>query len=521
MPSDLTRGQRIIVTIGVMLAMLLAALDQTIVGTALPRIVSELQGLDFYAWVATSYLVASTTMTPIAGKLGDLFGRKPMFLIGMVGFVLASALCGQAQDMVELVAVRGLQGLFAGVLMSTAFASIGELYTPMQRARVQGAFGGVFGLASIIGPTVGGYLTDNLSWRWVFYVNLPVGILAILVILFSMPYVKSKASWRDIDFVGAFALAAGLVPLLIAFSLSSTHGWGSPEVLALFAVAAAVLVGFFFIERRTAHPVVPFELFRDRTFTVSVVTTFFVSVGMFGSILFVPIIYQGVLGVSATNSGALITPMMFGLIGASIMTGQLMTRIRYYRFLGTVGIAILLVGLWLLSQVSVTTQGIEIVRDLVIVGLGVGATMPLYINAVQSSAPRHLLGVVSSQIQLWRQLGGTIGIAVLGSVLAQQLPARIAEQVRSLDLSPAARTALAQGGGNAQSLFDPARLAAIPAPVLQAVRTALAGTIHDLFLYASVAVVFALVASVFLADVPLRGRERGRTATEASPAFGD
>src|SRR5207253_1908938 len=289
--EGLTRWRTIAVVAGTMLALLLAALDQTIVGTAMPRIVAELNGLSYYSWVITAYLVASTIMVPIAGKLGDLFGRKPFLLAGMIGFVVASALCGQSHSMLELVAFRTIQGLFGGMLFATVFAVIGDLFPPARRARLAGLFGAVFGLSSIVGPTAGGYITDTWGWRWVFYVNLPVGLIAVLMVLATMPFVRSSASIRDIDFPGAAALIAGLVPL----------------------------------------------------------------------------IYQGVPPVTATHSGQLLTPMMLGLIVASTLIGQAMVRIRYYRFLGTAGVAVMLVGMWLLSQVTVSTPKLEVVRDIVIV----------------------------------------------------------------------------------------------------------------------------------------------------------
>src|SRR5213083_3028949 len=245
MPGEMTRNAKIFATVGVGLALFLAALDQTIVGTALPRIVSELNGLEFYAWVATGYMVTSTTLTPIAGKLGDLFGRKPFLLVGMIGFVLASALCGQAQNMTELVAFRAIQGIFGGVLFASVFATLADLFPPDVRARMQGIFGGIFGLASVVGPTVGGYLTDNVGWRWVFYVNVPVGLAAILVVFLTMPRTQHNATWRDIDFPGAVALTAGLAPLLVAFSITRDHAWGSVEVLGLLGVGAVVLAVFY------------------------------------------------------------------------------------------------------------------------------------------------------------------------------------------------------------------------------------------------------------------------------------
>src|SRR5881409_690476 len=410
MPAEMDRTARILASIGVGLALFLAALDQTIVGTALPRIVGELNGLEYFAWVATAYMVTSTTTTPIAGKLGDLFGRKPFLLVGMIGFVLASALCGQAQDMMELVIFRGIQGLFGGVLFASVFASLADLFPPRTRARIQGVFGGIFGIASVVGPTIGGYLTDNAGWRWVFYVNVPVGILAVAVVFFTMPSTKHNASWRDIDFLGAGLLAATLVPLLVGSSI----------------------------------------------------TRFFVAFGMFGAIVYIGLVYQGVLGIGATNSGLLATPMMVGLIGASIVTGQLMIRITRYRFLGTIGLIVMVLGLYGLAQVNIGTPEIEVVRDLVMVGIGLGVSMPLYINATQSALPREYLGVATSQIQFWRNVGGTVGVAILGAVVSHQLPQRIQTQVAALNLPPQVLASL-PSGGSAQAIFDPARIAAAKA----------------------------------------------------------
>ena len=519
--AGLSRWATIGVVAGTMMALLLAALDQTIVGTAMPRIVADLNGLNYYSWVITAYLVSSTIMVPIAGKLGDLFGRKPFLLAGMVGFVAASALCGQSHNMIELIVFRSIQGLFGGILFATVFAVIGDLFPPARRARLQGLFGAVFGLSSILGPTAGGYITDNWGWRWVFYVNFPVGLIAVLLVLSTMPYVRSKASVRDIDFAGAAALSAGLVPLMIALSITRDHAWTSPEVLGLLGLAAVMLIAFFLIERRSEHPIVPFSLFRNSTFSVSMIAGFISGFGMFGTIVFVPLLYQGVLGVTATNSGQLLTPMMLGLIVASTIVGQAMVRIRYYRFLGTAGIALMMLGMWLLSQVTASTSSLEVVRDIVLVGAGLGATFPLFINAVQSALPRQYLGVGSSQVQFWRQIGGTLGTAVLGSILSQRLPVNIAAQIRSLHI-PAQAARLVPTSGSPQTLFDPAQIAAHRAQaaaagpqaaalfdqVLHAIRMGLATTLHEVFLYGGAILIVALIASVFLKDVPLRGRER-------------
>jgi EmrB/QacA subfamily drug resistance transporter len=500
----------------VALALFLAALDQTIVGTALPRIVAELNGLDYFAWVATAYLVTSTVLTPIAGKLGDLFGRKPFLLAGMIGFVIASALCGQSQNMEELIAFRALQGIFGGVLFASVFATIGDLYSPAQRARLQGVFAGIFGIASVVGPVVGGYLTDNLTWRWVFYVNVPVGIAAIVAVFLTLPSVRHAASWRDIDFAGAFTLAGTLVPLLIALSITRDHDFTSPEVVGLLLVAAVMGAIFFVVERRTDHPVVPFDLWKNPTFAVSTAIGFLLGFAMFGAILFVGLVYQGVLGMPATNSGLLITPLMAGLIISSIITGQLMVRMKRYRYLGTVGAAVLTIGLYLLAQVTVGTPEIEVVAYLVLIGLGVGVGMPLYLNATQSAVDQRYLGVVSSQIQFWRNIGSTVGVAILGAVLSHELTQKIVASI------PPQLAGALPANGNAQAIFDPAVMQRIPPPVLVAIRSALASSLHDIFLIAAAVAALSVVLSLFLQEVPLRGRTSPvrRSEAEAAPAFG-
>jgi len=514
--AGLSRNRVILATAGTMLALLLAALDQTIVGTAIPRIVADLNGLDRLAWVTTAYLVTSTTMTPIAGKLGDLFGRKPFMLVGMIGFVITSALCGLSQNMTELIVARGVQGIFGGVLFATVFTVIGDLFPPEQRGRTAGLFGAVFGLSSVIGPTAGGWITDHWGWRWVFEVNIPVGIIAVAVVLIGLPYVRSKASWRDIDFVGAVSLAGGIVPLLIALSITRDHSWGSPEVLGLLAFAALMLAVFVFTEGRVKQPIVPLHLFKNTTFSVSMIVGFLTAFGMFGSILFTPLVFQGVLGISATNSGALITPMMFGLLGASTLTGFVMRRIRYYRYLGTGGVVIMIFGMWLLSQITPGTPEWHVVVDLIVVGTGLGVTFPLYLTAVQTALPRQFMGVASSQIQFWRNLGGTVGSSILGAVLANRLPDYLTTRVAALHLPPQVLGSLPKGG-SANSILDPVLLAKLPPAFVTAIRYALSDTLHDIYLFAGAVLVVALVSTVFMKEVPLTSAPARAGFGEAAP----
>ncbi|HVH66069.1 MAG TPA: MDR family MFS transporter [Candidatus Acidoferrum sp.] len=524
--TELSRRIKVLATVGVMLALLLAALDQTIVGTALPRIVAELNGLDRYSWLITGYLVASTVVVPVAGKMGDLFGRKPFLIAGMIGFVGASALCGLSQDMNQLIVFRIIQGLFGGMLFASAFTVLADIFPPAQRARMQGLFGGVFGLASIVGPVVGGYVTDNWGWRWVFYVNLPVGLLGALVVAGFLPFVRTKASWRDIDIWGSAALAAGLIPILIALSVAKDQGWTSFEVLGLLALGAAMLIAFFVIEQRAKEPIVPFNLFKNRVFAVSMIVGFLSALGMFGMIIFIPLETQGVLGVSVTNSGLLLTPMMLGLIVASVLAGQLMVRIRHYHYLGTIGAALMIVGIYVVAQTTTSTSQATLTAAIIIVGAGLGITFPLYINAVQSALPIRYLGVGTSQIQFWRNIGGTVSSAVLGSLLAQRLPGAIQNQVAKLHLPAGFRLPSSASSNNPNALLDPAKIADAKAKlppqaaalfdqVMHATREALAATLHDIFLVAIVLIGLALIASLFMPDVPLRARAR-----EQQPALG-
>jgi EmrB/QacA subfamily drug resistance transporter len=478
MTQGRSQAQVVLATAGVALALLLAALDQTVVGVAMPRIVRELHGLAYYAWVTTAYLVTSTALVPVAGKLGDMFGRKPFLLAGMFGFVGASALCGMSQDMVQLVLFRGLQGVFGGVLFASTFAVLADIFPPTARARMSGVFGAVFGLSSVIGPPLGGYLTDGPGWRWAFYVNVPVGIVAVLLVASQLPVVRSSARLRDIDWAGTSLLFAGLAPLLVGLSMTRDHAWTSIEVLGLFAIAAVMLVAFYFVERKVEHPVVPFELFKLNAFAVPMAVAFFSAIGMFGSTIFVPLLYQGVLGTSATNSGQLLTPMMLAVVVTSTATGAFIARIPAYRWLGVGALAVMILGLVLLAQVGPGTSAWEVTRDIVIIGAGLGVTFPLTFVVVQAGLPYHLIGVGTSQVTFWRSLGGTIGVALLGSILVNRLPA------------------------------PPTRLG-------------LANTLHDLFLFAALVSVVSVVAAVFLREVsltrqaPLAVEEAEREMAEA------
>ena len=519
MTVELSTRQKTLATLGVILTLLLVSLDQTVVGTAMPRIIADLNGLSVYAWVTTAYLVASTVVVPVAGKLGDMFGRKPFMLVGMIGFMAGSWLCGFSQNMTELILFRALQGAFGGMLFANTFTVLADIFDVQQRVRMQGIFGAVFGLSSVIGPTFGGYITDNLGWRWVFYVNVPVGILAVAVTLAALPYVRSKVSWREIDFAGAAMLAAGVIPLLVGLSITHDHSWTSPEVLALLVGAGVMLAGFFVVEIRWArNPVVPFELFKTNQFAISVTVAFFTAVGMFGAIIFIPLLYQGVLGVSATSSGNLLIPLMGGLIFFSTIAGQLLSRIRYYRVLGTVGVGAMIGAMWLLTGVTPNTSQWTVAAYSVILGAGLGLTFPLTLSVVQVALPQRVVGVATSQVQFWRNLGGTVGTAVLGSILSRQLAPDIQARVAALHL-PAQFSLPSSSGSTPQAALDPNNLAhtraSLPAQfqplfdnVVHAMRFGLADAIHDVFLIGAGILVISMVATLFLREVPIKGGRR-------------
>jgi EmrB/QacA subfamily drug resistance transporter len=450
----------VLATAGVAMALLLAALDQTVVGVAMPRIVSELHGLEYYAWVTTAYLITSTALVPVAGKLGDMFGRKPFLIAGMLGFIAASALCGVSQNMFQLVLFRAIQGLFGGVLFASTFAVLADVFPPEQRARMSGVFGAVFGLSSVIGPSLGGFVTDGPGWRWAFYVNIPLGVAAAILVATQLPFVRSQARLRDIDWAGTGLLLAGLTPMLIALSMLRDHSWLSAQVLGLLVVAGLLLVAFYVTERRVEHPIVPFELFRMNVFAVPALIAFFSAVGMFGAVVFVPLVYQGVLGVSATNAGQLLTPMMLAVVVTATATGALIARIPGYRFVGTAALGVMILGLYLLAQAGPNASPWEVTRDIILIGAGLGVTFPLTLVVVQAGLPHQLVGVATSQITFWRSLGGTISTAVLGAFLINRLP------------NPPTRLDLAAG-------------------------------LHDLFLLATLVAVVSVIVSVFLREVPL------------------
>src|SRR6266566_3116906 len=423
-----SRRDTLLTMLGVLMVMLLASLDQTIVSTAMPRVIADLQGFDRYTWVSTAYLLTSTVMVPIYGKLSDLFGRKPIFLFGVVIFLIGSALSGASQSMNELIAFRAFQGLGAGALMPIAIAIIGDLFTPRERGKWQGLTGGVWGLSAIIGPTLGGWITQNTSWRWVFYVNLPVGLAAMLVLIFLMPSLRSTGKQVSIDYIGAALLILGTVPLLLGFSWAgSQYDWLSPQILGLFAVSLVASTAFVIyearLERLGGQPIIEPSLFKNSIFTVSTIITIIFGMGLFGSIFFIPLFVQGVIGTSATNSGLILTPLMLTSIVGSVLSGQLVSRLGKYKWIAITGMVISVAGSLLLVRLDVNATNNDVLIAMLVLGLGMGFGMALYTLIVQNALPQKI-GQATSALVFFRSIGGTIGLAAMGSLMTSAyLPA--------------------------------------------------------------------------------------------------
>jgi EmrB/QacA subfamily drug resistance transporter len=411
-PIHVSKRARIEILIAVLLGLFLSALDQTIVGPILPRIVSDLNGVDYYTWVVTAYLLTSTVTVPIYGKLSDLFGRRPMLMVGIGLFLFGSALSGLSQTMWQLIAFRAIQGLGAGALFPISLAVIGDLFTPRERGKYQGLFGAVFGIAFLVGPGLGGTITDNFSWHWVFYVNLPIGLIALAVIWRLLPTVRRPDATRNIDYAGVATFAAAIVPILVGLTNAENGNWGSVGVWGLLLLGAAFLAFFVWVESRAKEPMIPLHLFRIRTFAISMIAVFTAMFGFFGAVVFLPLWYQVVQGASATESGYKLLPFLFGLILSSVVSGQVVSRTGHYKWLAAGALALAMLGVALMTNLRADTPDLALWLWMFIAGVGIGPSMAVFTIIVQNAVPFSELGAATSDLTLFRQIGGTVGLTL-------------------------------------------------------------------------------------------------------------
>ncbi|AWS42806.1 MDR family MFS transporter [Streptosporangium sp. 'caverna'] len=504
-PAPGRRREVMVVLPGLMLAIALAMLDNMIVGTAMPRILGELGGLAHLSWVVTAYVLGTTVSTPIWGKIGDLYGRKNIFLASIVLFMIGSVLCGMAgsamlggpaDGMAQLIAFRAIQGLGAGGLMVNAMAIIGDLVPPRERGQYQGLMAAVMSLAMIAGPLVGGFITDHLNWRWAFYVNLPVGFVALALLAVKLKLPKYRTEHR-IDWLGAVLLSIGITALVLITTWGGNdYGWTSPQILGLAALAVVALALFVPIERRAAEPIMPLNVFRDRNFTLISLVGFLLGFAMFGAINFLPLFQQTVQGASATNSGLLLLPMMGASMVVSLFVGQAITRTGRYKVYPVIGGVIMAIAMWLLSMMDVNTPTWQTGVFIAVLGLGMGFLMQTTMLIAQNSVEQRDLGVASSASTFFRSIGGSFGVSLFGAVFNNHLTSGLTDK-----LGPALGDKLATGGGQ----FNPAAMEQLPPNVRLGFLESLASSISSVFWWAILFAVLVPLIAAFIQEIPLRG----------------
>jgi EmrB/QacA subfamily drug resistance transporter len=519
--AHFTDAERKITLIGVAIVFLLAALDQTIVSTAMPVIISQLHGLEFYSWVTTAYLLSSTVMVPIWGKLGDLYGRKPVLLAGIGLFLFGSWLSGLAGEfgtlpilgggMVQLIVFRAIQGLGGGALFTTAFAIIADLFPPRERGKFAGVFGGVFGIASAIGPLLGGYFTDHGTvsmaghtiegWRWVFYLNLPVGLVALFMVIAKMPKL-SHAAKGSIDYLGAVLIAAACVPLLLALTFGGQkYAWNSDVVVGLLTMFVVCTALFVIVERRVSDPIIHMELFGNKVFTWANIAGFFSSMSFLSVVAFLPLFMQLGQGVPATTSGLSTMPLMLGLIAAATVSGRLVTRTGRYKPFMLFGMSVVLIATFLLSQMSHHTSRLDLGWRMAILGIGLGPLQSLYGVAIQNAVPLNRIGVVTSANQFFRQIGSTVGVAIFGTLLTNNLNVKMNAWAAATGLPSMSLSKL-------RSLSVDAQIHSGAMNLPEAVRVLIADSVTHVILLSIFVVVIALTATLMIPELPMRERPK-------------
>jgi len=521
----------------VMLGLLLGALDQTVVSVALPTIVSQLGGQELLTWTVTIYLLTSTITVPFYGKLSDLYGRRPLLMIGIGLFLLGSALSGLSQNMTQLILFRGIQGLGAGALFPISLAVIGDLFTPAERGKYQGLFGAVFGLSSIVGPLLGGFLTEKVNWHWIFYINLPLGLIALFVIWRLLPTVKRPDASRNLDYLGAGVFTVAVGALLVGLTNKQTHDWGTFEVGGLIAIGAVLGLLFVLVESRAKEPIVPLGLFRIRTYASAMAATFLISFGFFGAAIFLPQWFQFVQGASPTNSGLYSLALLAGLIFSSIAAGQIVARTGRYKMVILVGITLMGVGLYLMSGIRADTPLPILWAWMFITGLGIGPTLSVFTIVVQNAVPFRQLGVATSNLTFFRQIGGSIGLALLGTVFGNRfrdelvpqmsaagVPQQLVSTFQAAQAGSSSTKLIEVGGDQAAQILSqvPVQFRPLVEPfvpnIVAGLHQAMSLSIGTVFLIGVFTSAAALIAALAMHEIPLRKHHEAPSAMAQAAA---
>ncbi|CAM3913396.1 MULTISPECIES: MDR family MFS transporter [Paenibacillus] len=520
--EHLTLKRKISIMIAIMAAMFFAAINQTITSTAMPRIIAILDGMDYYTWTINIYLLTSTIATILVGKLSDMFGRKPFILIGILFFMLGAFLTGTSTDVYQFIIYRGIQGIGAGIIQSTAFTAVGDLFAPRERGKWMGLMTAVFGFSSVLGPTLGGYLVDHIEWRWLFWIFLPLGIVAFIMILSLFPKVDRKKG-QSIDYLGSLFLTTSIVPLLLAFSWAGTeYPWGSSQIIGLIAASIVSAIIFVLIEMKVKEPILPLSLFKNSVVTISNLIGFIMNFGLMGAMIYISFYVQGVLGISPTYAGYVTIPMSVFMMGMSAVVGQLIAKSGKYKRYALIGVPIMIVGMGIM--VVMDNLWLTVIST-IIFGLGLGLGMPVFSLATQNAVPHKELGVVTASSQLFRNLGGTIGIAVMGTVMSNSLTKNLKEALQSpqapdfSSLDPQMAQQMLSFA-NPQTLMNKPLIeqteANLPADVqplfmqmIDSIRDALGNTLSMVFLTGALVLVIALLLVFFLKEVPLRTSNQG------------
>ncbi|EOR22842.1 MAG: MFS transporter [Bacillus sp. (in: Bacteria)] len=523
--EHLTQKKKLSIMIAIMAAMFFAAINQTIVSTAMPKIISILDGMDYYTWTINIYMLTSTIATVLVGKLSDMYGRKPFLLIGILLFMVGAFLTGTSNDVFQFIAYRGIQGIGAGIIQSSAFTAVGDLFPPRERGKWMGLLTAVFGFSSVLGPLLGGYLVDHLDWHWLFWIFLPIGIIAFGMITVLFPKVEGTGK-QSIDYLGSLFMTVAIVPLLLAFSWAGTeYAWGSAQILGLIATSIVFAFVFVFVETKAKNPILPLHLFKNNIVTVSNLIGFIMNFGMMGAMIYLSFFVQGVLGISPTYAGYVTMPMSIVMVISSTIIGQLISKTGKYKRFALIGVPTMIAGMAIMIFMNSVPMAI---LSMIVFGLGLGIGMPVFSIATQNAVSHKELGVVTASTQLFRNLGGTIGIAVMGTVMANNLKTNLQDTMQN---SPVVKdlatldpkvTEQIVGFANPQALMNkplleqteanlPADVQPIFAQMIQGIRDALGDTLSTVFLTGTIVLVVAFLLVFFLKEIPLR------TSNQASP----